>query len=190
MSSTLIYETSNLYIQDACIPEFVVGNKTTFFIEALLQNTIVTIEKAETHLHHIKDALYEIVGLVDEKIDGHAFINLGTFKAFMTDNEVLEVGKYFRATVKFQYDLWCYFNTYVNPNSVEYLFYEEIEHTGTIVSITVDTSLYIPIKGSTKGSTKDGVEQKFDTKISQTSCWDDEQTYSNGPLHYLIEVEL
>lgn len=70
------------------------------------------------------------------------------------------------------------------------MFYEDIEHIGTIVSITVDTSLYIPIKGTPKGSTKNGVEQKFDTKISQTNCWDDEQTYSNGPLHYLIEVEL
>lgn len=189
MSKTLIYETSNLYIQDGCIPEFVVGQDTNFSVEAHLLDKIVPIETSKIQLHYIKDAIYEVVGFVYTKANGNAFIDFGMFKAFMTDNEVLEIGKYFQATVKFDYDLWNYFNLYVDPRNEGYKYYEEIKQTGKIVSITVDTSLYIPYKYP-RSFTKEGVERKFDIKIDQTNCWDDESNYSNGSINYLIEVEL
>ena len=82
MSKTFLYETSSLSIQYGLIPELVVGNETVFFVEAILQDPtiLVSLEKAEPQLHHIKDAIYEAVGFVYTKTNDNAFIDFGLFK--------------------------------------------------------------------------------------------------------------
>ncbi|NBL00833.1 MAG: hypothetical protein EOM50_23120 [Erysipelotrichia bacterium] len=107
----------------------------------------------------------------------------------MNDDKILEIGKYFKATVKFDYNTLNYYILNMNPKDDCFKTYQEIEQKGKIISITVDTSLYIPYKYP-MSHTKVGVERKFDTKIAQTHCEEDGSNYSNGPVDYLIEVEL
>ncbi|QNA70467.1 hypothetical protein [Sulfurospirillum diekertiae] len=186
MPSTLFFKTSNLYIQEGDLPEYFIGQKKEFALEALLSEIIGVSDEREFKCRHIKDYFYEIECCVYKKSNFYAFLDMGGFKLFMIDDDkVLEVGKYYKMMVKLNYNVW---NDYHDIEFQESSFYERIEFQGTVKSIAVDSSQFIPINNS-KGLTKKGVERKFDIKLEKTNCLEDEK-YPNGPVCYLIEVQL
>ncbi|WNZ00460.1 hypothetical protein SUSP_002877 (plasmid) [Sulfurospirillum sp. 'SP'] len=187
MSSALFFTTSNLYIQDGAIPEYKVGDKTSFALEAYAENGFEESVEENIRYLHIEDATYDIVGLVYKKCyDQYAFMDLGAFTVFIEDPQnILEVGKYYQGIVSLDYDIWNDYHLELRDS----FFREDIEQKGIIKSITVDTSLYIPLDGNPRIRTKKGVEPKFTESIQKTDCWLDEEVYTNGSVTYLIEVE-
>lgn len=187
MPSTLFFTTSNLYIQDGVLPEYKVGNQTSFALEAYAQKGFVESSEETMRLTHIKDATYDVVGRVCKKCyDRYAFMDLGILKVFIYDpKNTLEEGKYYVGVASLDYDIWNDYHLYLWNSFCR----EKIEQKGIIKSITVDTSLFVPAEKNQNAITKEGVEPKFDVSIQETDCWGDEEVYTNGTVTYLIEVE-
>jgi len=187
MPSTLFFTTSNLYIQDGVLPEYKVGNQTSFALEAYAQDGFVESLEETKRLAHIKDAAYTVTGLVCKKCYNiYAFMDLGAFKVFIEDPQnTLEEGKYYQGVVSLDYDIWNDYHLELWDSFCR----EKIEQKGIIKSITVDTSLFVPAEKNQNAKTKEGVEPKFDVSVQETDCWGDEEVYTNGIVTYLIEVE-
>lgn len=188
MPSTFFFTTSNLYIQDGVLPEYKVDNYTSFALEAYAQDSFVESAKETMRLTHIKDAMYAVTGLICKKCyHRYAFMDLGALKVFTEDPQnTLEEGKYYEGIVSLDYDIWNSYHIELWDSFCR----EKIEQKGIIKSITVDTSLYIPLNSNPEIQTKEGVEPKFNVSVQETDCWSDEEKYSNGSITYLIEVEL
>lgn len=185
INKQIFFETDNIYAQDGSVDEYEIAKSCKVVIQGRPLNSFdIASPSSNPSYTHIEDSLYDIVGYVYETYEMYALMSIGDFNIVICNNaKSLKKGQYYTGKVDFVYDIWDCYHLEMYGNDYN------INVEGTTKSITLDSSKYKPIEGTAQARTKKGIPSKYNISLEKTSCWEDEG-YSNGPVNYLIELDI
>ncbi len=189
----LYFTLWNVFIQDGNFDELEVGK--TFTDCSFELTDLENISKSKntntnTEFKHIKENHYHIIGYIYRITKYAIFIEVAGLLLNIDNRDEYNIKNigYYEFDGYLNNDMWNYFGLYEWNDDNDAKHSDELELTGIIKSIQIDTSLYIQM--GERSWSKKGVESKYSVSVQKTNCWDDEDNYTNGSFNYLVELEI
>lgn len=183
----LSFTSLNIFIQDGNFDDFKLGDNFSDNLSIKIKENFIALKNhSSTSITNIKDNIYEIVCRVYRVEDDVIFVeSKGLCFTIEPDAHLLFENGYYSFVGTIYHDIW---NSLTLDEELYEKYYKELNISGKILSIKIDTSK--PIKVSQKEYTQIGKEPSYSISLEKTSAWKDEKYTDGHSFNYLLEMEI